>query len=84
LARLTSWDLTRTAHELRVPVLVADPDAAGAYPGQSAELVELVGERATRVPFTTAEGAGYDCEIGAPTLRAQRLGDWLDEVVAHA
>ena len=84
LARLTSWDVTTTAHELRVPVLVADPDAAGAYPGQSAELVELIGERATRMPFTTAEGAGYDCEIGAPTLRAQRLGDWLDQVVAHA
>ena len=60
--------------ELDVPVLVADPDAAGAYPGQSAELVTLLGERATRVAFSTAEGAGLDCEIGAPSLRAQRFG----------
>ena len=66
---------------LHVPVLVADPDAAGAYPGQSAELVALLGAHATRVGFTTAEGAGLDCEIGAPSLRAQRFGDWLDEVI---
>lgn len=79
LERLATWDLTAVAADVSVPVLVADPDAAGAYPGQSAELVAVLGARATRVAFTTAEGAGLDCEIGAPSLRAQRFGDWLDE-----
>ena len=82
LTRLTTWDATAMVDELDVPVLVADPDAAGAYPGQSAELVARLGDRATRIAFTTAEGAGLDCEIGAPSLRAQRFGDWLDATVA--
>jgi hypothetical protein len=32
------------------------------------------------VTFTTAEGAGLDCEIGAPAVRSARIGDWLGEV----
>jgi hypothetical protein len=80
LARLASWDVAPVVTDVQVPVLVADPDAAGAYPGQSAELATLLGERATRLGFSTVEGAGLDCEIGAPSLRAQRFADWLDEV----
>jgi hypothetical protein len=81
LARLASWDLEPLLDRIRVPTFVADPDAAAAFAGQSAELVGLLGERATLVPFTTTEGAGLDCEIGAPQLRNQRVFDWLDETL---
>jgi hypothetical protein len=84
LDRLAGWGLEPVVDRVTVPVLVADPDAAGVYPGQSAELAKLLGGRAHRVAFTSGEGAGLDCEIGAPALRAQRLGDWLDEVVPGA
>jgi pimeloyl-ACP methyl ester carboxylesterase len=81
LTHLETWDVTALLGAVTVPVLVCDPDQAMSYPGQSAELAAALGDRATLVPFTTAEGAGLDCEIGAPTLRAQRIHDWLDEVV---
>ena len=81
LTRLDAWDVTPLLDDVAVPVLVCDPDQAMSYPGQSAELAAALGNRATLVPFTTDEGAGLDCEIGAPELRAQRIHDWLDEVV---
>ena len=81
LTRLDAWDAAPLLEDVSIPVLVCDPDQAMSYPGQSAELAAALGDRATLVPFTTAEGAGLDCEIGAPTRRAQRIHDWLDEVV---
>jgi hypothetical protein len=79
LARLERWDLAPLVGRIGCPTWIADPDAAVSFPGQSAELAALLGDRATLVPFTTAEGAGLDCEIGAPRLRNQRAFDWLDE-----
>jgi hypothetical protein len=79
LARLSRWDLSSTAHQIGCPTWIADPDAAVSFPGQSVELAALLGDRATVVPFAGAEGAGLDCEIGAPGLRNQRVFDWLDE-----
>ncbi len=81
LARLALWDLGPLLDRIRVPTFVADPDAASAFAGQSAELAGVLGERAALVPFTTTEGAGLDCEIGAPQLRNQRVFDWLDEML---
>ena len=81
LVRLDAWDASPLLDDVTVPVLVCDPDQAMSYPGQSAELAATLGDRATLVPFTSEEGAGLDCEIGAPTVRAQRIHDWLDEVV---
>jgi len=76
LRQLAAFDLTGLASDVACPTLVCDPDAAGGWPGQSAELVRQV-RGATRVAFTTAEGAGLDCEILAPELRNQRVYDWL-------
>ncbi len=66
-----------------MPTLVCDPDAATSFPGQSAELAAALGHRATTIPFTTAEGAGLDCEIGAPVLRNQRVFDHLDDILGR-
>jgi hypothetical protein len=81
LTRLAAWDLTPRLDDIRIPVFVADPDAAVAFANQSAELAARLGDRATLVAFTTEEGAGLDCEIGAPQLRNQRVFDWLDETL---
>ena len=81
LTRLEAWDVTPLLDDVAVPVLVCEPDHAASYPGQSAELAAALGDRATLVRYATAEGAGLDREIRAPELRAQRIHDWLDEVV---
>ncbi len=71
-----------TARRIECPLLVADPENEQFWPGQPAELAELVGGRATLMPFTAAEGADGHCEPKAPTLRAERFLDWLDETLA--
>jgi hypothetical protein len=61
------------------PLLITDPENEQFWPGHSERLAEMVGERATVIPFTAAEGADGHCEPRAPVLRAQRIFDWLDE-----
>lgn len=75
--RLTDADLAA----IRCPVLVTDPEHEQFWPGQSARMVEGLGERGTLVAFTAAEGAGGHCEPAAPALRGERVFDWLDEQV---
>jgi hypothetical protein len=63
------------------PVLVTDPEGEQFWPGQPRELFEkLPGEKAL-VPFTRAEGANFHCEPMGAGIRAERLFDWLDDVV---
>jgi hypothetical protein len=83
LDRLAAWDLAPDLDRITVPTLVCDPDAAVSFPGQSAELVAALGDRATRIAFTSEEGAGLDCEIGAPRLRNQRVFDHLEEILGR-
>lgn len=80
LAELSRWDLDDVLASIDVPTLICDPDAAMSFPGQSAELADALGTSATVLAFTTAEGAGLDCEIGAPNLRNQRVFDHLDDL----
>ncbi|MBS1677368.1 MAG: prolyl oligopeptidase family serine peptidase [Actinobacteria bacterium] len=67
-----------TVGQIGCPVLIADPEHEQFWPGQSAELAAMLGDRATLLPFTAAEGADGHCEPKAPTLRAERIFDWLD------
>ena len=70
-----------TARRIECPLLVADPENEQFWPGQPAELAARVGERATLMPFTAAEGADGHCEPKNPVLRAERFFDWLDETL---
>jgi hypothetical protein len=83
LDRLSGWDLEPFLGRITVPTLVCDPDAATSFPGQSAELVDALGGMATPIAFTSDEGAGLDCEIGAPRLRNQRVFDNLEEILGR-
>lgn len=76
---LGSWNLGPHIADIRCPTFIADPDEATSFPGQSAELASLLADRAELVPFSSEEGAGLDCEIGAPRLRNQRVFDWLED-----
>jgi hypothetical protein len=71
-----------TAARIRCPLLITNPENEQFWPGQSERLAELVGDSATLMPFTAAEGADGHCEPRAPTLRAERIFDWLDERLA--
>jgi hypothetical protein len=64
---------------IQCPVLITDPDDERFWPEQPRRLAELLGDRATLIRFTAEEGADGHCEPRVPTLRAQRIFDWLDE-----
>lgn len=36
----------------------------------------------TLLRFTTAEGAGGHCQVGAQRLACARIYDWLDDILA--
>jgi hypothetical protein len=71
-----------TARRIRCPLLVTAPEDEQFWPGQSEQLVELV-DSAELVAFRAGEGAGGHCEPQVPRLRAQRVFDWLDGVLAR-
>lgn len=72
-----------TALGIGCPVLITDPENEQFWPGQSQRLADMLGDSATLMPFTAAEGGDGHCGPRAPTLRAQRVFDWLDEQLAR-
>jgi len=62
--------------------LVCVAEQAAAFVGQDEAVLAALGDRATRLDFTAAEGAGLDCEIGAPQIRNARVYDALDALLA--
>lgn len=66
---------------IKTPVFISLAEGDG--PGiQGAEVAERLGELATLVNFTVAEGAGGHCEVPGRPLFEQRALDWLDTQVA--
>lgn len=76
-AALTEADLAAIA----CPTLVCVAEQASAFVGQADPVLAALGDRATRLDFTAAEGAGLDCEIGAPQVRNARVYDHLDALL---
>lgn len=79
-ADLTRYELSSCAHQISCPAFLAMPEgdmiAAGAP-----KLAAALGDQATLVPFTEAEGAAGHCESLARSLYHQRMYDWLDETL---
>ena len=82
LQRMSGWDLTEAARTHQVPHVRRRPRRRHVLRGSVGRARGAARrDTATLVPFTSEEGAGLDCEIGAPRLRNQRVFDWLDDVV---
>lgn len=82
LTELTTWNLADDAPLITCPLLITAPEDEQFWPGQSAELFQLVTAAGkTLMPFTAAEGANWHCEPMAPQVRGQRIFDWLDSVL---
>jgi len=74
-----AYNLRGVIHQIRCPMLIADPEGEQFWPGQSQHLYDALPGPKTLVPFTAAEGADLHVEPKALGLRAQRFFDWLDE-----
>ena len=67
---------------IRCEALVCVAEQASAFVGQHEAVLAALGLSARRLDFTAAEGAGLDCEIGAPQVRNARVYDALDGLLA--
>jgi len=70
------------AEAIACPTLVCDAENDLFLKGQPQVLYDHLTCRKTMVRFTTAEGAGAHCQVGASRLAFARIFDWLDETLA--
>jgi hypothetical protein len=75
------YTVAETAHLITTPLLILSPEGEQFWPGQAERLGELTSAVSTIVPFTASEGAELHCQPLARTLTAQRMFDWLDQLV---
>jgi alpha-beta hydrolase superfamily lysophospholipase len=69
------------AEAITCPTLVCDPENDLFFKGQPQELYDHLTCRKTFIRFTTAEGAGAHCQVGASRVSFARMFDWLDETL---
>ena len=81
-AAVQAYTLEGLTDRITTPLLVTDPDDEGFFPGQSAELAGLLGERAELVRFTTEQGANGHCEPLARQLTGLVMTDYLADHLA--
>ena len=70
------------AEKISCPTLVCDAENDLFFKGQPQELYDHLTCKKTLVRFTTAEGAGAHCQVGASRVSFARIFDWLDETLA--
>lgn len=72
------------AEKIRCPTLVCDAEDDLFFKGQPQQLYDHLTCKKTMMRFTTAEGAGSHCEVGASRLAFARIYDWLDDTLGQA
>ena len=70
------------AEQISCPTLVCEAEDDLFFKGQPQALYDHLTCRKALVRFTTAEGAGPHCQVGASRLAFARMFDWLDETLA--
>jgi dienelactone hydrolase len=70
------------AEKISCPTLVCEAENDLFFKGQPQQLFDHLTCKKTLVRFTTAEGAGAHCQVGASRLSFARMFDWLDETLA--
>ncbi|RFU74640.1 2,6-dihydropseudooxynicotine hydrolase [Trichoderma arundinaceum] len=76
------FKLGEDVHNIKMPFFVADAENDDLLPGQAKAVAEDAGASATYHLFTSEEGAGEHCSIGAAVLQNQVVFDWFQEVVS--
>jgi hypothetical protein len=70
------------AQAINRPTLVCDAQSDLFLKGQPQDLHDHLTCRKAMVRFTTAEGTGAHCQVGASRVAFPRIFDWLDETLA--
>ena len=71
------------AERIRCPTLVCDAEGDLFFKGQPQQLYDHLTCHKTMMRFTTEDGAGAHCEVGAGRYAFARMFDWLDETLGR-
>ncbi len=75
------YNLREVAPLIKCPTLVVDSDADTMLAGQAKPLYDALTCPKEFLLFTTEEGAGLHCQMGAVMISNERIFNWLDEVM---
>ncbi|MBS0478577.1 MAG: prolyl oligopeptidase family serine peptidase [Proteobacteria bacterium] len=77
-----TYTVADLASRIMTPLLITSPEGEQFWPGQSEQLASLTPNVSILVPFTAAEGADGHCQPLARDLTAQRVFDWMDDMLS--
>lgn len=81
-SKAQGYTLEGVVDQITAPVFVGDADNDMFFPGQAKELADRLGpDRATYHLFTSADGAGEHCSLGAAVFSNQVILDWFEDVI---
>lgn len=83
ISKCTAFTLEHRAHRINATTLIIDSNnEMPIFQGQAQKIYDQLICPKTLMNFTSEEGAGFHCQIGALLLSMQRIFDWLDDAVA--
>ncbi len=77
------YNLRDVAEKIQCPTLITSPVNEAYWPGQSAQLYELLTCPRKLVEFSEADGADLHCEPKSTGIRDLRVFNWLDETLRN-
>lgn len=81
LRMVAPYTLKDVAPLIKCPTLVVDSDADTMISGQARPLYDALTCPKEYLLFTTEEGAGLHCQMGAMMISNERIFNWLDKVL---
>jgi pimeloyl-ACP methyl ester carboxylesterase len=83
LLAFSQYSMEDVADQITCPTLVIDSDNDTSMKGEPQRLYDALTCPKEFTLFTTEEGAGLHCQMGAMLLAHQRIFDWLDETLSR-
>lgn len=80
IIKYSALTMNGSADKIQCPTLICDSESDDLMPRQAKELYEHLKCPKKYMLFTSNEGAGEHCQMGAISLSNQRILDWLDEI----
>ena len=75
------FNLKDVIDKVKCPVFVGDAEEDLFFKGQPEKIAAALGNKGHHRQFTTAEGAGMHCQVGAAALMNAEVFDWLEETM---
>lgn len=81
LLKSQEYTLKDCVKQIKCPMLVVDSENDWMMKGRARQLYDALESPKEYMLFTTEEGAGEHCQMGAALLSNQRVFDWLDGIL---